>query len=99
MAMYGTGIAGRVGGLTNQANLASGMGANLGTIHTGQAGALSNVYGGVGNAYMDEARSRAGILSQIGQTQAQGIMGAANAQGNLVNQRLGLVGKLAGLAF
>ena len=97
--MYGTGVAGQASGLTNQANLASNMGANVGNVHTGQAGALGSIYGNVANTYMNEANNRAGILGQIGQTQAQGIMGAANAQGQTVNAGLGLIGKLAGGFF
>jgi hypothetical protein len=96
MSMYGTGIAGQASGLTNQANLASGMGTNTANLHKGMGQDMANIYGQAGQTYLDEARSRAGILGQIGQAQAGGILGAANAQGNTIMSGLNLVSKLAG---
>jgi hypothetical protein len=46
---------------------------------------------------MDEGRARAGISGQMGQAQAGGIMGAANAQAGTINAGLNLVGSLAGM--
>ena len=73
-------------GVTGQANAATGY---------GNAGA--NMYSNMANSYMNEGNSRAGVLGQIGQAQAGGIMGAANAQGGLLNSILGGVGELAKL--
>lgn len=100
MQMYGQGIAGRAGGLTNQAQLASGMGTSIAGVNTGRGNALAGIYGDIGNLYGQEGLSRANILTnlgtQIAQTQAGGIMGRANAQAGTIMGGLNLVSKLAG---
>lgn len=101
MDMYGRGIAGKAAGLSGQADLASGMGTATANLHTGLGGALAGLHGGIADTHTQEGRSRADILSNIGQqiaqTQGQGIMGAANARAGTINAGLGLVGQLAGL--
>jgi hypothetical protein len=73
-------------GVTGQANALTGMGT-----------AVGNMYGRMGDSYMDEARNRANLQAQIGQAQAGGIMGAANAQAGVLNQGLNLAGSLFGM--
>ena len=73
------------------------MGTNTANLHSSRGRDIAGVYGGVADTYSQEAARRAGILGQIGQAQAGGIMGAANAQGGLLNSVLGGVGQLAKL--
>lgn len=100
MQMYGTGVAGRAGGFTNQANLASGMGTATANMHSGLGTALAGLQGGAANLHAQEGTSRANILANIGQQMAQtragGIMGQANAQAGTIMGGLNLVSKLAG---
>ena len=94
--MYGAGISGRVAGLGNEASLATNAGTAQANTYTGQANAIAPIFGQMGQTYMTEAQNRARTLAEIGQQQAGGIMGAANAQGQTINAGLGLVGKLFG---
>jgi hypothetical protein len=64
-----------------------------GTGIQGQAGAL----GDIARSYQDEARARSGYLADAGSTNAQSIMGQANAQAQTINSGLDLASKLAGM--
>jgi hypothetical protein len=73
-------------GVGGQANAAMGL---------GQQGA--GVYGNMARSYQDEAAGRGRALAGIGEANAGGIMGAANAQAGVINQGLNLAGSLFGM--
>jgi hypothetical protein len=97
LSLYGTGVAGQAGGLTNQATLAAGEGAREAGVQTGLGSAIASLYG-------NNATNRANILSNIGQEYgkigAGGMQAGQQADANmlsLLGGGLGLVGKLAGM--
>jgi hypothetical protein len=73
-------------GISGQANALTGMG-----------NAVGNMYGRMGESYMNEAQGRGRALAGIGEANAGGIMGAANAQAGVLNQGLNLAGSLFGM--
>jgi hypothetical protein len=75
-------------GIQGQANAAIGYG-NQG----------ANQYDQMGQSFMNEAQGRGRALAGIGEANAGGIIGAANAQGGMINSGLNLVGKLLGYGF
>jgi hypothetical protein len=90
---YSTGLADQTYG--NYLNRLNPLMSMYGQGIQGQGNALT----GIANNYMAEAQGRARGLAGIGEANAGGIMGAANAQGGMINQGLGLVGKLLGYGF
>jgi phage gp37-like protein len=103
MQMYGQGIAGQAGGLTNQANLANTQGAARATLGTGLGSGMAGIYGQAGQMPLAAAGQKAGIIgnmgSQYAQTLGQGMMAGQQAMGNQMNAIMGglnLVSKLAG---
>jgi hypothetical protein len=100
MEMYNKGISGQVQGLTNQANLATGQGTAEANLYTGRGNNIGNVYGKIAGSYEDEGNARArhlmSLAEKMGEAQAGGIMGKANAQAGALQSGLNLVGQIAG---
>jgi hypothetical protein len=96
MAMYGQGIAGRAGGLTNMGQAATGMGTATAGLHTGLGGNLADVYRTAAALPVAAGTSKAGILtnlgSQIAQTTGQGMMAGQQGSANLLNALMGVGG-------
>ena len=104
LSLYGTGVAGQSGALTNQAQLAAGEGQREAGVQTGLGSALAGLYGNVASLYNNAGTNKANVLSNLGQEYgkigAQGMLAGQQGNANLLSLLqggLGLVGNLAGL--
>lgn len=97
LGLYSTGLGGQAGVAGNQATASQNYGNSLSALDQ----ALAGVYGNAGNIDLQSALAKSGLISGIGQQQAQlttqGLTAGQNAAQNSLSALFGLGGIFAGL--